>query len=58
MLQLSWEAWGHVLPSPQAGEGEKDNKSFTSLDEVYVVAVRPAKEYVTYACSLQSPILV
>jgi hypothetical protein len=47
-----------MLPTPQAGESEKDNKSFTSLDEVYVVAVRPAKEYVTYACSLQSPVLV
>ena len=47
-----------MLPSPQAGDGERDNKSFTSVDEVYVVAVRPAKEYVTYACSLQSPVLV
>ena len=47
-----------MLPSPQAGEGEKDNRSFTSVDEMYVVAVRPAKEYVTYACSLQSPVLV
>ena len=47
-----------MLPSPQAGDGERDNKSFTSVDELYVVAVRPAKEYVTYACSLQSPVLV
>ena len=47
-----------MLPSPQAGDDVKDNKSFTSVDEVYIVAVRPAKEYVTYACSLQSPVLV
>jgi len=47
-----------MLPSPQSGDSDKDNKSITSVDEVYVVAVRPAKEYVTYACSLHSPILV
>ena len=47
-----------MLPSPKAVDSEKDNRSFTTVDEIYVVAVRPGKEYHTHACSLQSPILI
>lgn len=46
-----------MLPAQQPEEGT-GNKSFASLDEVYVVVVKPMKKYVTYACSLENPILV
>ena len=45
-----------MLPTQQL-EG-KGNKSFQSLDEIFVVVVKPMKKYVTYACSLEDPILV
>ncbi|BDA44244.1 probable bZIP transcription factor 28 [Coccomyxa sp. Obi] len=45
-----------MLPTQQP-EG-KGNKSFQSLDEIFVVVVKPMKKYVTYACSLEDPILV
>lgn len=45
-----------MLPTQQPkGMG---NKSFQSLDEIFVVVVKPMKKYVTYACSLEDPILV
>ena len=47
-----------MLPSPKAVDSEKENRSFTAVDEIYVVAVRPGKEYHTHACSLQNPILI
>lgn len=46
-----------MLPAQQPEE-VTGNKSFASLDEVYVVVVKPMKKYVTYACSLENPILV
>ena len=46
-----------MLPAAQGGAGS-DNKSLTSLDEIFVVVVKPLKRYVTYSCSLNTPILV
>jgi hypothetical protein len=45
-----------MLPAQEGANG--DNKSFTSLDEMFVVVVKPLKQYKTYSCSLASPILV
>jgi hypothetical protein len=48
-----------MLPAPQHVDVEGNGtKSFTSVDEIYVISVNPTKSYVTYACSLQSPIMV
>lgn len=45
-----------MLPAQQGDAN--GTRSFTPVDEVYVVAVNPTKRYVTYACSLQNPIMV
>ena len=45
-----------MLPAQEGANS--DNKSFTSLDELFVVVVKPLKSYVTYACNLDTPILV
>lgn len=47
-----------MLPAAAQQGGSGQNRSFTSLDEVFVVVVKPLKRYVTYACSLSTPILV
>lgn len=46
-----------MLPAQQPEKGA-GNKSLTTLDEIFVVVVKPMKKYVTYACSLQDSILV
>lgn len=45
-----------MLPAQEGATS--DNKTFTSLDEIFVVVVKPLKRYVTYACNLDTPILV
>lgn len=47
-----------MLPAAAQQGGSSQNRSFTSLDEIFVVVVKPLKRYVTYACSLSTPILV
>ncbi|KAK9808728.1 hypothetical protein WJX72_002650 [[Myrmecia] bisecta] len=45
-----------MLPTKQlAGSADA---YFTSLDQLYVVVLKPRKQYTTYACTLPKPILV
>ena len=43
-----------MLPSKQSANGA--SPSLTSLDQIYVVVLKPGKQYTTYSCGLDKPV--
>lgn len=43
-----------MLPSRQTPE--EDAPSLNSLDQIFVVVLKPGKQYTTYSCGLDKPV--
>ena len=46
------------LASGTAGNDSSVPANFTTLDQIFVVVLKPRQQYATYSCALPSPIMV
>ena len=57
-LKIGFEQESDYIISVMLPTKDQADSSYTSLEELYVVALNPNKKYTTYICGLKRPIFV